>query len=82
MFENIFAQREFRETTIIEKIKEIGFDLKNLSAVVSRGGLTKPIAGGVYTVDDTMINDLAPKHASSITVVVAYEIAKSILGTM
>ena len=51
--------------------------------MIGRGGLLRPIPGGIYRVNDTMINDLKScelirEHASNLGAVLAFEIAKEI----
>ncbi len=81
-FEKIFDQYEFRKNVILEALNEKGMNLTKLAAVVGRGGLLKPIAGGTYTVDEAMLQDLKVgvlgEHASNLGGVIAYEIASQL----
>lgn len=76
----IFDQYDYRLQTILKTLGDKGFDLSELDAVVGRGGLLKPIAGGTYAVNDQMIADLEKavrgEHASNLGAVLAYNIAK------
>ncbi|MBM7616176.1 butyrate kinase [Alkaliphilus hydrothermalis] len=78
-YETIFDQYEFRKGVILETLNEKGINLTKLAAVVGRGGLLKPIAGGTYKVDENMLKDLKVgvlgAHASNLGGVIAYEIA-------
>ena len=78
-YEKIIDQFEFRRDIIIKALKENGMEVSDLSGVVGRGGLLKPIAGGTYAVSKEMINDLESgargEHASNLGGVIAYEIA-------
>ncbi len=80
-FSNIFEQYDFREKVILEEIKKEGFEISSLGAVVGRGGLLKPIKGGVYKVNQLMIDDLKAakmgEHASNLGAPIAKEIAKA-----
>ncbi|MBS7526021.1 butyrate kinase [Fusibacter paucivorans] len=75
----IFDQYDFRKQIIIDTLKEKGFDLNTLNAVVGRGGLLKPIKGGTYAVNEPMLNDLKKgvlgEHASNLGGIIANEIA-------
>ncbi len=54
-------------------------------AVVGRGGLLKPIPGGVYEVNDVMLKELEHpmrKHACNLGCRIAYDIASAIPGCM
>ena len=78
-FTKIWDQYTFRKEEIIATVKEKGIELKDLSAVVARGGLIKPIPSGVYTIDEQMIEDarigIQGQHASNLGCVIAYGIA-------
>lgn len=54
--------------------------LKSCSAIVSMGGLLRSLEGGVYTVNQQMLQDahanLQGEHASNLGCVLAYEISK------
>jgi butyrate kinase len=80
-FSNIFGQYDFRERVILEEIEKEGFEVSSFDAVVGRGGLLKPIQGGVYKVNQLMIDDLKAakmgEHASNLGAPIAKEIAKA-----
>ena len=65
-------------------LKENNFDVNTLDAVVGRGGMLKPIPGGTYEVNDTLLNDLKVgvqgEHASNLGGILANEIAKEVGG--
>jgi len=81
-FEMISEQFEFRKEIILDELKEAGINIAELSAVVGRGGLVKPIESGVYEVNDAMIEDLKVgvlgEHASNLGGLIANDIAKSL----
>jgi len=81
-FENISDQLEFRRKVILDAVSESGIQIEELAAVVGRGGLLKPIAGGTYEVNENMLEDLKigvlGEHASNLGGRIAYEIASSI----
>ncbi len=83
-YKNIFDQYEFRKNLILEWLEEKGVALADLSAVVGRGGLLRPIESGVYDVNDKMVEDLklsvGGEHASNLGGVIAREIADTIPG--
>lgn len=76
----IFEQYEFRKEIIIDELNKRSFDLKTLDAVVGRGGAMKPVEGGVYAVNQAMLDDLEHRplvqHASNLGAAIASEIAK------
>ncbi len=82
-FKEIADQLDLRKRAIFESLKEVeGFSVKDLSAIVARGGLLKPLKGGVYLVNDSMKDDLRTarygSHASNLGALIADEIAKSV----
>lgn len=81
VFETITDQYNFRKEFIISTLEENGIKIDDLDVVVGRGGLLKPIPGGVYEVNEVMIQDLKigiqGEHASNLGGILAKEIAKS-----
>jgi butyrate kinase len=79
---SIFEQFQFRKDVIVKVLEEKGFDVSTLSAVVGRGGMLKPMAGGTYRVNEQMLEDLKigvqGQHASNLGGIIANEIAKSL----
>ena len=63
-------------------MKENKFDINTLDAVVGRGGMLKPMAGGTYAVNDALLEDLKVgvqgQHASNLGGIIANEIAKEL----
>ena len=47
-FKTVFDQYNFRKSIILKRLADDDFDLNDLSAVVGRGGLMRPIESGVY----------------------------------
>jgi butyrate kinase len=82
-YPNIVDQLDFRKEVILKVLKEKNFDIKTLDAIVGRGGLLKPIEGGTYAVNDTMLQDLklgvaGKQHASNLGGIIADVIGKSL----
>ncbi|MCH5329767.1 MAG: butyrate kinase [Alistipes sp.] len=77
-YEHIADQMQWRRDIVLRALSEQGFSLSELSAVVGRGGLTKPIAGGVYEVNDAMLHDLCHpwmEHACNLGGLISHDIA-------
>ena len=77
-FESVADQLDWRLEIILGELKAAGIELSSLDAVIGRGGLMRPIEGGVYRVGEAMIADLsAPKrqHASNLGALIARRIA-------
>lgn len=81
-FKSLFDQYEFRKDLMLEKLKSDGIDISDLSAVVGRGGLVRPLESGVYAVNDKLVADLklslGGEHASNLGGIIAREIAGKI----
>jgi butyrate kinase len=79
-FQTIFCQKEMRLKGILESLQENNINLKDLAAVVGRGGLLRPMPGGTYQVSGKMIEDLKigyqGEHASNLGGILASEIGK------
>lgn len=77
--EKITAQFDLRKKMVLESLKEHGVDPKELHAVIGRGGLVKPIEGGVYAVSDELLADLKEgvlgDHSSNLGGIIARDIA-------
>ena len=81
-FSTVFDQFNFRKNALLEELDKIGIDIHTLDAVVGRGGMLKPIEGGTYNVNQTMIDYVkeAPRgeHASNLGCVIAKTIADEV----
>lgn len=81
-FKNLFEQYEFRKSLILDYLAKDGIIISELSAVVGRGGLVRPLESGVYEVNDSYISDLksshTAEHASNLGGIIAREIATNI----
>jgi butyrate kinase len=80
-YATVMEQHDFRKGTILRFLKEKAIDLQQLSAVVGRGGLLRPMEGGTYRVNSVMLQDLRNavmgQHASNLGAILADEIAGS-----
>jgi butyrate kinase len=75
----ILDQQTFRATQINAELKAASFKLKQVSAVVGRGGLLPPVASGTYEVDEAMLQELRlaarGEHASNLGAYLARSLA-------
>ncbi len=80
LFNNISDQYEFRLNVILKFLKKKKINLKNIHAVVGRGGLLKPLKSGTYRINSKMINHLKNgiygEHASNLGALLSYYIAQ------
>lgn len=75
-------QFEFRKQLIIDELKSNDIPF-SFDAVIGRGGLTKPLSGGVYEVNEQMMTDTCNadhQHACDLGCLIAHEIASEIDG--
>lgn len=79
VFEKISDQFHFRKDLIMNELIERKIDLNQISAVVGRGGLVKPIESGIYPVNERLkedlINGVMGQHASNLGGLIAADIA-------
>ncbi|KQC13648.1 MAG: butyrate kinase [Desulfuromonas sp. SDB] len=73
-------QYKYRKEIIEDSLKLHNFDLSSFSAVVGRGGTFKPLPGGVYEVNQAMIDDVLEgkvqaEHVSLIGCLLAKQLA-------
>ncbi len=81
-YKTLNEQCDFRKNIILQRLKEDGINITELSAVVGRGGLVRPLESGVYSVNDKLLHDLkfntTGEHASNLGGIIAHEIATEI----
>ena len=75
VFTKVSDQYQFRKDAITTALVENNIKVSDLSAIVARGGLLKPIPSGVYEVNEEMIKDLTEanrgEHASNLGGIIA-----------
>jgi butyrate kinase len=81
-FKRIYDQLSFRKEAVLKTLTDENIKLHTLDAIVGRGGMLKPIEGGTYLVNQTMIDYMkeAPRgeHASNLGCVIAKELADTV----
>jgi butyrate kinase len=79
-FDGIADQFDFRRGIILEAIEKKGFSVKELSAVVGRGGILPPVESGAYRVNQEMVDRLrfnpVVEHASNLGALIAQAISE------
>ncbi len=81
-FAEVTDEFDFRRQLIIDELKRLNVPF-TFSAVIGRGGLSKPMAGGVYEINQKMLDDTRNaihKHACDLGCLIAHSIAKDIPG--
>ncbi len=83
-FDKIIDQFEFRKELVLKELAKEDLKMDEITSVIGRGGIMRPMESGVYEVNDTMREDLRSmkygEHASSLGGLIADEIASSIPG--
>ena len=77
-FTDVIDQLDWRRGLILSALREQSFNIKDLSVVIGRGGLIRPIPAGVYEVNSRMRYDLRNaqmKHACNLGGLLAAQIA-------
>jgi len=81
-FTRVTDQFDFRKKIILNELDSADIDVSSISLIAGRGGFVKPIASGVYAVNERMLNDLRNnlmgEHASNLGGILAFEIAKDL----
>lgn len=81
-YPRIIDQFEFRKNLVLDELKADGIPFE-FDAIIGRGGLLKPIPGGVYEVNDAMLNDIMHamrSHACNLGCLIASELAQLLPG--
>lgn len=83
-FDDVIEQHDYRKQLVLDELKRVGMPVQ-FDAVIGRGGLVKPIAGGVYEINQAMLQDTYSgiamhNHACNLGCLIAHDIAKDIPG--
>ena len=83
-FDDVIEQQDYRKQLVLDELQRVGVPMK-FDAVIGRGGLVKPIAGGVYEINQRMLDDTHSgiamhNHACNLGCLIAHDIASSIPG--
>ncbi|MCD6202111.1 MAG: butyrate kinase [Bacteroidales bacterium] len=81
-FNHITEQYEFRKKIILNELEKSREKIEEITAVIGRGGMIKPVESGVYEVNEAMKKDLIKgvmgEHASNLGGLIADDIARSL----
>ncbi|MCX8084526.1 MAG: butyrate kinase [Calditerrivibrio sp.] len=79
-YKNIIDQKDFRFSLIKQTLNNFLPYPTKVDVIIGRGGLIKPIKGGIYKVNEQMLHDLKVgvmgQHAANLGGIIAYELAK------
>lgn len=80
----LLDQYDYRKSLVLEALEENNIAPETLKAVVGRGGLVKPLKGGVYKVNEKMLTDLKNPniwgriHASNLGAFISHSISMNL----
>lgn len=81
-YARIADQYALRRDAVLHTLAQANQPLQELSAVVGRGGLLRPLASGTYRVNQRMLDDLRRpgqrEHVSNLGALIAHEIAAQV----
>lgn len=79
-YPKIRDQKEFRGKLVELALFKAGFKLSDINVIIGRGGLGKPMEGGLYMINDEMIKDMENgsygEHASNLGSLIAKELGE------
>ncbi|WP_207736169.1 butyrate kinase [Fusibacter ferrireducens] len=77
-FDSIWDQQIFRKNKIVKTLEHNGYKMSEFDAISCRGGNTKPIPGGIYILNQEMIEDMKSEkygvHPTNVGNVIAYNL--------
>lgn len=81
-YNSVADQFDMRKEVVLSFLKENGYEVHELAAVVGRGGMVPSVKSGAYRVNEVMVDRLknhpVVEHASNLGALIAYDIANSI----
>lgn len=79
-FPKVIDQFDFRKNLVLKALADNGIPFE-FDAIIGRGGLLRPIPGGVYEVNEAMVTDtrnVRRSHACNLGCLIAHDLAKEI----
>lgn len=81
-FVKVTDQHEYRAKIVLQELKDADIRIDLIKVIIGRGGLIKPIASGIYGVNERMIEDLyneeLGEHSVNLGGLIANDLAKMI----
>ena len=81
-FDRVVEQYDFRRRLVLDCLMRHDFNVRDLNAIVSRGGLLAPIHAGAYEINEDMVWQLQYKpqneHASNVGPMIAHALGKEL----
>ena len=79
-FPGVLDQLDYRKELILRALDKAGYRLSDLDGISARGGFTKPVTAGTYTVDEDVVEAMhhpVHEHASNLGTLLAWELKKA-----
>lgn len=77
---NVAEQYEFRKEAVLDFLKRNKIDINTLDSITSRGGMTEPIKGGTYRINEAMVTEACSgnygNHPSGVGCRIAFDLCK------
>lgn len=77
-YQRVIEQEDFRYSAIVKALEKGGHHLLDFSIVMSRGGMLRPVAAGIYEINEIMLEDfrnaVGGEHGSNVGAFIAYKI--------
>ena len=81
-FDCIIGQCEYRREALVNFLRTHRISLESIDVFIGRGGLLRPVPGGIYEVNDAMLADLKScrygEHASNLGAILTDAFARSV----
>lgn len=81
-FGDVMDQKDYRRSKIEAYLKEQNIEVTDLDAITSRGGHTRPIEGGIYEVNQVMMEEQASgrfgRHPCDVGSFIAYDMCRQV----
>ncbi len=72
-------QYDFRKKIVLEELKKADIDANDIAIIVCKGGVIKPMTGGIYRINKAMLDDIMhpmAEHESNLAALIAEDIAR------
>lgn len=80
-YKTVFEQKEMRQKTILDYMKQNNISIEELDALVTRGGQTQPVQGGVYEINQEYVDQAMSGnygvHVCSVGSAIVYDLAEN-----
>ena len=79
-FKNVWEQQTYRKKSLLNFLRDNDLSLDDCDIIVARGGITRPVEGGIYNLTPEMLADMKSgrygTHPTNVGCHIAYELGK------